>query len=247
MGNLNIGAVSDQMMRELFNGALSHLVPDPVTNPPVVSVRLDASGRFGFVELRTEELATASMALDKVDLCGRHINVGRPKGYVEPPGGAVTPKLGLAQLFAAQLSNQPTTVLLLENMLPARSLLVEQERNELAEDVEEESKQYGTVLGVCVPTPPATVGSLEGGRCYIRFSSPQESARAKEVFHGRTFDGNSIKASFVSEEDFAQAQAGLWVPPKDTSGGGPAPGQLPGQMPLSSMLPGSLTALGFSA
>lgn len=43
------------------------------------------AGRFGFVEMRTEELATSAMALDKVELCGRNINVGRPKGYVEPP------------------------------------------------------------------------------------------------------------------------------------------------------------------
>ena len=43
------------------------------------------AGRFGFVEMRTEELASSAMALDKVELCGRNINVGRPKGYVEPP------------------------------------------------------------------------------------------------------------------------------------------------------------------
>lgn len=43
------------------------------------------AGRFGFVEMRTEELATSAMALDKVELCGRNINVGRPKGYIEPP------------------------------------------------------------------------------------------------------------------------------------------------------------------
>ena len=35
--------------------------------------------------MRTEELASSAMAMDKVDLCGRSINVGRPKGYVEPP------------------------------------------------------------------------------------------------------------------------------------------------------------------
>ncbi len=37
------------------------------------------------MEMRTEELASSAMAMDKVDLCGRAINVGRPKGYVEPP------------------------------------------------------------------------------------------------------------------------------------------------------------------
>lgn len=101
VGNLTIGVVVDTMLRDLFNGALAHLVPDPVANPPVINAALDPSGRFGFVECRTEELATAGMQLDKVDLCGRHVNVGRPKGYVEPPGGAAAaPKLDLTQMFS---------------------------------------------------------------------------------------------------------------------------------------------------
>jgi hypothetical protein len=88
VGNLVIGSVSDLMLRELFNAALAHFVADPVTRPPVVSVTMDGSGRFGFVELRTEELAAEAMKLDKVNLGGREINVGRPKGYIEPPPGS---------------------------------------------------------------------------------------------------------------------------------------------------------------
>lgn len=63
-----------------------------------------AAGRFGFVEMRTEELATAAMQLDKVELCGRPINVGRPKGYVEPmdgPAGGNVPGIGEARLIWA--------------------------------------------------------------------------------------------------------------------------------------------------
>ena len=48
--------------------------------------------------MRTEELASSAMAMDKVDLCGRSINVGRPKGYVEPP------QVGLSVIRV----NQPT-------------------------------------------------------------------------------------------------------------------------------------------
>jgi hypothetical protein len=88
VGNLAIGAVSELMLRELFNAALAHFVADPVTRPPVVSTTMDGSGRFGFVELRTEELAEEAMKLDKVNLGGREINVGRPKGYIEPPPGS---------------------------------------------------------------------------------------------------------------------------------------------------------------
>ena len=32
------------MLRDLFNGALAHLVPDPVANPPVINAALDPSG-----------------------------------------------------------------------------------------------------------------------------------------------------------------------------------------------------------
>ena len=44
VGNLTIGVVTDQMLKELFNGALAHLVPDPIANPPVVNAQLDPSG-----------------------------------------------------------------------------------------------------------------------------------------------------------------------------------------------------------
>ena len=67
-------------------------------------VERSLAGRFGFVELRTEELAAAAMQLDKVELCGRSINVGRPKGYVEPPPGArPVAALGAAQVLCRQL------------------------------------------------------------------------------------------------------------------------------------------------
>lgn len=72
----------------------------------------------------------------------------------------------------------------------------------------------------------------------------QESAKAREVFHDRTFDGNKIKATFVSEEEFSQAQADVWLPSKPAPAPAAAAATAP-TVPLSSMLPGSLTALGF--
>ena len=46
VGNLTIGVVTDTMLRDLFNGALAHLVPDPVANPPVINAALDPSGKI---------------------------------------------------------------------------------------------------------------------------------------------------------------------------------------------------------
>uniref|UniRef100_A0A7S0RLP4 RRM domain-containing protein n=1 Tax=Pyramimonas obovata TaxID=1411642 RepID=A0A7S0RLP4_9CHLO len=71
-------------MRDLFNGALGAMDPDALANPPVVNLALDPSGKFCFAEFRTEELATLALHLDKVELCGRQIKVGRPRWYVDP-------------------------------------------------------------------------------------------------------------------------------------------------------------------
>jgi len=97
--NLTCGVVSAHILTELVNGALGPLLPDALTNPPVVSVSMDNEGKFAFVEMRTEELATAALHLDKVELCGRTINVGRPKGYVDP---------AFSSMSGAGIAAQPT-------------------------------------------------------------------------------------------------------------------------------------------
>jgi hypothetical protein len=68
----------------------SHPVPSAVGCTTSMLMVLPAAGRFAFVELRTEELATTAMTLDKTELLGRPMNIGRPKGYVpgtSAPGG----------------------------------------------------------------------------------------------------------------------------------------------------------------
>ncbi|GIL73769.1 hypothetical protein Vretimale_5365 [Volvox reticuliferus] len=117
VGNLAIGVVTSDMLRELFNTILANQVPDPANAPPVVNVNLDsAAGRFAFVEFRTRELTDAAIQLDKLELCGRQMNIGRPKGYVAmqmqqqtavtqaPTQLADAAKLGQAQVLAAALA-----------------------------------------------------------------------------------------------------------------------------------------------
>jgi splicing factor U2AF 65 kDa subunit len=64
VGNLTIGVVTDVMLRELFNGALAHLVPDPISNPPVVTASLDPSGAC------RPCLSSAPSALCRLDAAG---------------------------------------------------------------------------------------------------------------------------------------------------------------------------------
>ncbi len=55
------------------------------------------------MEFRTAGLALAALQLDKIELAGRSLNIGRPKGYVEPPQIEERARLSAAQQFAAQV------------------------------------------------------------------------------------------------------------------------------------------------
>lgn len=241
IGNLSIGSVTPDMLTELFNAALAGMVPDPVNEPPVINVKMDNTGRFAFVELRTEELATTSMTLDKTELLGRPMNIGRPKGYV--PGSsapAANDTLAAAQQVAAALLGGVTNVVLLEHMLNAATIRSADERQEVSEMVYEESVRCGKVLGIAVPVPPPEVPDDESSRVYIKFSTSSEAAKCKEMMDGRMFDDNKVKCTHVTEIDYNRAAAGEWI----------RPGQLPPVpaapvQPFSS-IPGLAAAPGFA-
>lgn len=100
-------------------------------HPSKKHVLMPNAGRFGFVEMRTEELSHHAMNLDKVELCNRHVNVGRPKGYVESAAAPPPAAIGAAAAFAAQLGSEPSTVLRLDSMVKARLLLDARERSDV--------------------------------------------------------------------------------------------------------------------
>lgn len=213
VGNLAIGVINEVILREMFNAALAGLVPDPVTNPPVSNVNIDPSGRYAFVELRSEELATAAVQLDKTEVAGRSINVGRPKGYIEPPTGPVTMALvpGQAQLLAQQLSSGATNVVLMEDLLPVSVVRDPKERFELIEDVSHECQKIGRVEGIAVPLPPAHVPGETPCRVYVKFFSIPEAVKCKDMNNGRLFDERKISVSFTTNAEFDKAFAGEWV------------------------------------
>ncbi len=102
---------------------------------------------------------------------------------------------------------------------------------QLMNDVSEEAAKYGSLQGIAAPLPPPSVTALEPARLYLRYSSPEESAAAKAVFDGRTFDGNTVSARFVQEVAFVHAQAGIWDAGSEALGLAPQSGALPGPPP----------------
>jgi splicing factor U2AF subunit len=88
VGNLLSGVTTNEVLKDLFNVLMAQALPHCVEHgEPVININMDSSQKFGFIEFRTEELATCAINLDKMDVAGRQMNIGRPKGYVEPPPG----------------------------------------------------------------------------------------------------------------------------------------------------------------
>lgn len=108
VGNLAIGLVTDQMLRDFFNTALKGLAPDQAGMDAVTNIWMAADMKYSFVEFRTEDLATTACSLDKVELCGRSLNIGRPSGYQPGTGGggsAVIPNPMAAMMGGAAAAN----------------------------------------------------------------------------------------------------------------------------------------------
>ena len=71
-GNLLVGVVNAESLRQFFDSSMA--VAFPSDNPfvkPVIEVRMSHDLKFAFVELRTEEMATAALQLNGTNLCGR--------------------------------------------------------------------------------------------------------------------------------------------------------------------------------
>jgi hypothetical protein len=115
VGNLAVGVVSAAMLKELFTAPLLTLAGGDAKDsmPPVIDARLDAGGKFAFLEFRDETLTTTALSLfARMELCGRPMQVARPSGYVAPQlpetaaafaGGAMPlPSLQSSQAVGAQ-------------------------------------------------------------------------------------------------------------------------------------------------
>eukprot|EP00656_Telonema_subtile_P008669 TRINITY_DN14047_c0_g1_i2.p1 TRINITY_DN14047_c0_g1~~TRINITY_DN14047_c0_g1_i2.p1 ORF type:complete len:222 (-),score=56.89 TRINITY_DN14047_c0_g1_i2:131-796(-) len=206
------------------------LAPECATMPGVVNVWMASDNKYSFVEFRTPELATTAMSLDKVELCGRSIHVGRPSGYVPPlDGGAVMDPMahglgmGIANVgglstamgmggmgmqgamemaLSAPKGPPPTTVLVLTNMLSVEELGSE-EYDEIVADIKEECSQFGTIEDIHVPKPSTDESEVPGlGRAYLKFADPTEAEKAFDALAGRTFDGKKVGCTYLDPEKF---------------------------------------------
>jgi len=212
VGNLAIGMVTETMLRDFFNTAMKGLMPEEAGTQAVMNVWMAADMKYSFVEMRTAELATAAISLDKMELCGRALNVGRPSGYVAPSGpvaAAVNPMVGMsmqamhtgpmASLMAGMAGGEQaaTRCIALENMLTQEDVAGD-EYDEIVEDIKEECAKHGAVEQVSIPRP----GQPGVGKAFIKFAAVDSAKKASDALSGRTFDGRKVTCKFMDEMAF---------------------------------------------
>lgn len=208
VGNLALGQVTPEVLKELFNAALAGFV-DP-GQQAVAEVKMDpVAGRFAFVEMASEDVATHALALDRTEVFGKGLKIARPSGYVatEKP----TDKMLYAQQLAAKMaSSGVTNVLLLEGLVPIADIRDDAERQEIIEMVYEEALRCGKVRGVVVPVPPSDLPENTPCRVYVKFDGSGEASQCKDMMDGRIFDDKKITADYVTEVEYNRSSQGEW-------------------------------------
>jgi len=221
VGNLPVGMVTPSALRDLFSQPLKTMPNfSEAAGQPVLNVDIAPDGKFAFVEFRDEEITQIALTLfDKMELCGRTLNVGRPRGYVEPGGGlgsTLLPQLGggFGALGAsappppppappAAPAEPPTKCLKLEGLIMP-DMLTEAEYPEVYDDIKTECAQSGAVAQLRIPR----TGEPQAGLCFVTYQTLSGAAKAKEALHKRQFDGNTVLATFMPEEPPDEPPAG---------------------------------------
>lgn len=82
VGNLVAGVVTAQNIRDIFGPSSMQMMEyNASLGDAVVGVNMAPAGNFCFIEMQTEELATAAVQVfNKIELCGKQLHVGRPTG-----------------------------------------------------------------------------------------------------------------------------------------------------------------------
>ncbi len=90
--------------------------------------------------------------------------------------------------------------------------------------MQEEAAQHGPLTGTAVPSPPEDLADDEPAHAYLRFETVDAAKAVKPIFEGRTFDENTVKVTYATEDDFDRAQAGEWIREDNAAATAPPPG-----------------------
>lgn len=262
LGNMPQVGVSQVMLTEFFNAAMTQAGLTTQPGNPVVEARI--SDKFAFVQFRTIEETNNALGLDGIMFMGSQLKIGRPKAYIgiidTPTAASLSVGLGLGGLGAlgglgglglgglggmgalggvaapAAAEVVPTKVLRMSNMVSRAELLDPEEYGEIMEDVVEEMEKFGEVERTEIPRPAADQASdpVGVGLVFVKFAQVDTAKIAIESLRSRTFGGKYLGLSYFPE---AQFDAEDYSEPKAESAAPPAAPADPAAAPAAPAAP----------
>jgi len=162
------------------------------------------------------------------------IEHGMPSGGLGAPpekaAAALAATNALAQMAASgpagpdgsALYVPPSRELCLKNLIKPADVENEVEFKECVADIQEECARFGKITEFKAPHPKDLLGYTDAdvGSCFITYELMSAAVKAQADLDGRDFDGATVSAVFVQEDDFELPDDGT----ADASIGGAAIG-----------------------
>mmetsp|Transcript_9946 Transcript_9946/g.14840 ORF Transcript_9946/g.14840 Transcript_9946/m.14840 type:complete len:396 (-) Transcript_9946:446-1633(-) len=213
--------MTQDMLTDFLGKAMIQVGLTTAPGNPINACRV--SGKFAFIELRTQQEAANALNLNNIPYLGATLRVGRPSKYTGPQtahgnwedilakfmaGELTLPSKdgtsGGASAITAQIGDESavttpsSTVVELKNMLSEEDLQSDQDYEEIMEDTKDECGQFGALKSVIIPRDG--VGKT---KIFLEYVSKDDAAKAIKGLAGRTFDGKAVQANYYSEEKYA--------------------------------------------
>jgi hypothetical protein len=120
-----------------------------------------------------------------------------------PPHATAAVGVGLPPVASAQVTPK-TRILVLHNMVTDEDLGADEDYEGLKEEVEEEVRKFGKLLGIKIPrTPSPSVDSSAIRKIFLEYATVQDAANAERELAGRQFGPHTVQATFHDEKEYA--------------------------------------------
>jgi hypothetical protein len=211
--------MTEAHIKDFIGGALMQMGLSCSGNEnPVVQVRVNQ--KFSFIEFRTMEEAANSLNFNGIPFMSQQLQLKRPSKF----DGTTINYFSWDELYSRSLSGELklatagplSTVICISNMVTPADLRDEELHAEVLEDTSSECAQFGTVVNVTIPRPPA--GTLEAdfvngvGKVFVEMASEEEAKTTLINLKGRKFDGKWVDVKFYPAVAFKSKNYGLPLP-----------------------------------
>ncbi|TPX61839.1 hypothetical protein PhCBS80983_g00758 [Powellomyces hirtus] len=150
----------------------------------------------------------ACQGLNGMELGDKKLVVQRASVGANKMGVSGFPMMSMmpTQLLSATGSVEPTTVILLLNMVTVDELIDDQEYEDLMEDVREECMKFGTVRNLTIPRPTEGREGPGVGKIFVQYETLEQSGAALRSLAGRKFAERTVVAAYYDENMYSAGQ-----------------------------------------